>query len=64
MLFLVLVLLRLFSCSVAQSCMGTCMWAHPGVPCLRDDSEEYFDELTAPNLQPHYLTSLPPCGHH
>ena len=45
MLFLVLVLLRLFSCSVAQSCMGTCMWAHPGVPCLRDDSEEYFDEL-------------------
>lgn len=41
-----------------QFCMGTCMWAHPVVPCLRGESEESFDELTAPNLQPHCLTSL------
>ena len=31
------------------------MRAHPVVPCLRGESEESFDELTAPNLQPHCL---------
>ena len=47
-----------FLAPVAQFCMGTCMWAHPVVPCLRGESEESFDELTALNLQPHCLTSL------